>query len=65
MTNMLRLLPLKLLKATVFGQMVNIAASLLMLVKKTVSASILHIRINVSLLLLKHTEPIGKPFLVC
>lgn len=62
---MLCLLPLKPLKTTVFGRMVNIAAFLLILVKKTVIAFIPYIRMNVSLLLLKHTEPIGKPLSVC
>lgn len=65
MTNTPRLLLLKLLKAIFFGQMVNIAVFLLMLVEKTIDVPIFYIRMNISHLLLKYTESIGNSFLVC
>ncbi len=64
-TNMPCLLPLKLSKVTVPGQMVNMTAPLLMLVKKTVGAPTLHTKMNVSLFLLEHTKLIGNSLLVC
>ena len=44
--------------------MVNMAASLLILVEMTIGAPTPHTRMDVSLLLLELTEPIGNPLLV-
>ena len=44
--------------------MVNMTTPLLMLIEMTVGAPTPHTRMNVGLLLLEHTEPIGNPLLV-
>ena len=49
----------------VYGQMVNIAALLFMLVEITVNASTFYTKINVSLFLLEYIEPIGNTLLIC
>ena len=48
----------------VFGQIVNMATFFLRLVEMTVGAPTSHTKINVSLLLLKYTEPISNTLLV-
>ena len=62
-TNMPHLLPPKLFKVTIFGQMVNMAASLLILVEMTWRAYPSYQDEHQSCLL-EHTEPIDNSLLV-